>query len=86
MFESDIEQHILFDPDESAERRHVCNFCDKRFKKKNHAREHLVTHMESRPYSCTICDKGFRRLDYYWKHFGLSKICEEKKRELVEIG
>jgi hypothetical protein len=49
-------------------RPYQCKFndCDKRFKSKQHMREHLFTHLK--PYKCDGCGMGFARTDYLAMH------------------
>ncbi|XP_022083935.1 uncharacterized protein LOC110975629 [Acanthaster planci] len=49
-------------------RPYQCKFndCNKRFKSKQHMREHLFTHLK--PYKCDGCGMGFARTDYLAMH------------------
>ncbi|XP_011190612.1 transcription factor grauzone [Zeugodacus cucurbitae] len=42
-----------------AERKHVCNMCDKAFKRPKDLREHMTTHTGEVLYTCTFCPQTF---------------------------
>lgn len=38
-----------------------CDFCSRRFNRKSHLMNHMVTHQSERPYSCALCAVRYRR-------------------------
>lgn len=50
------------------EEKHICEICNKEFKRKYTLKEHLLTHNVTRPYVCNICEKGFVRKDHLTRH------------------
>ena len=36
---------------------YLCIYCDKGFPKRSNARDHLMIHMDVKPYECNICGK-----------------------------
>lgn len=58
------------------EERHICEICNKEFRRKYTLKEHLLTHNVNRPYVCNICNKGFVRKDHLTRH---SKIHKRNK-------
>ncbi|KAG1467777.1 hypothetical protein G6F56_004223 [Rhizopus delemar] len=49
-------------------KKHVCNFCDRRFSRKYDARRHIRIHTGDKPYICPGCSKGFARSDALRRH------------------
>ena len=37
-----------------------CKGCDRSFKKKDHLKQHVETHLEGLSYDCPVCEKTFR--------------------------
>ncbi|XP_026325727.1 zinc finger protein 836-like [Hyposmocoma kahamanoa] len=62
------------------EERHICETCNKEFRRKYSLKEHLLTHNVNRPYVCNVCDKGFVRKDHLTRHSKIHKrnkyVCE----------
>lgn len=62
------------------EERHICEICNKEFRRKYSLKEHLLTHNVNRPYVCNVCDKGFVRKDHLTRHSKIHKrnkyVCE----------
>ncbi|XP_053381766.1 zinc finger protein 62 homolog [Mercenaria mercenaria] len=42
-------------------KKHLCEFCKKRFKYLSHLVEHQMVHTGERPYKCRYCNKGFTK-------------------------
>jgi len=69
----ELEKHIVSEKHKDLLRRShdkifSCNFCHKKFSRKQELTRHLFTHSKDKPYSCNICNKGFVRRDRLAKH------------------
>ena len=49
-------------------RKHVCNFCGKRFMRRLHLENHVRSHTGQRPFQCSICFKGFTQKSHIKNH------------------
>lgn len=38
-----------------------CDFCSRRFNRKSHLMNHMVTHQSERPFCCALCGVRYRR-------------------------
>lgn len=47
---------------------YLCIYCDKGFPKRSNARDHLMIHMDVKPYECHICGKQFRQKVHHAYH------------------
>lgn len=47
---------------------HVCEHCQRRFKRREHLRRHQLVHSGSRPFECSICERAFPRKDMLQRH------------------
>lgn len=48
----------------------VCEFCEKRFSRKDHMNRHIQeVHLYKRRFKCNECEKYFKRRDHLNKHF-----------------
>lgn len=50
----DQEQYVQVNP-------YPCDFCSRRFNKKSHLINHMVTHQTERPHGCNLCGARYRR-------------------------
>jgi hypothetical protein len=55
------------------EKNHACQFCDKKFVRRDALRMHTYTHTGEKPYVCHICDKGFNQRTPLKRHIELHK-------------
>lgn len=65
-----IEEHHQYkghDPDQ-ADREFQCEFCPKRFRRKEERKRHQNSHLNIRPHKCRICEKTFMRADHRNSH------------------
>jgi hypothetical protein len=65
-----IEEHHQYkghDPDQ-ADREFQCEFCPKRFRRKEERKRHQNSHLNIRPHKCRICEKSFMRADHRNSH------------------
>lgn len=65
-----IEEHHQYkgdDPDQK-DREFQCDFCPKRFRRKEERKRHQNSHLNIRPHKCRICDKTFMRADHRNSH------------------
>ena len=54
--------------EDDDERKHICTWCTKRFKRKDHLNKHLLTHTGERPFKCDLCPKRFITSDKLKEH------------------
>ncbi|XP_045469156.1 zinc finger protein 90-like isoform X2 [Harmonia axyridis] len=52
----------------SVEKLHVCDICNKSFKRREHLYQHIKLHTGFRPYTCEHCNKSFMRKEHLLRH------------------
>ena len=46
----------------------ACQYCSRKFTRKDHLRTHTRCHTKEKPYICPICNRGFARSDERIRH------------------
>ncbi|XP_051677590.2 zinc finger protein 438 isoform X5 [Oryctolagus cuniculus] len=61
---------------------HRCHVCSRHFQFKQHLRDHMSTHPDTRPYSCRVCRKAYVRAGSLSTHMKLQHA-ESRPKKLV---
>lgn len=63
-------------------RPYACSFCDRRFKRSDHQRQHERLHTGEKPYACQVC--GARFAQHSGLHYHKLNTCRKEKVSLAE--
>ena len=67
-FRSSLSTHFKAVHGTVDDRKHGCEFCDRRFVSVGDLRKHERNHTKEKPFQCRTCEKKFARRDYLKKH------------------
>ena len=70
-------------------RKFQCDFCGRRFKRKEHVTRHLLTHTGESEFSCDVCGRGFSTKKSLVKHINIhtgDDFEEEERKDEEEDG
>ncbi|CBY33902.1 unnamed protein product [Oikopleura dioica] len=63
-----VEEHGQYDPSQAANRKFECDYCPKRFVRKEEKLRHERSHTNERKYQCRFCNLRFLRADHRKGH------------------
>lgn len=59
---------------------HQCEYCGKKYTRKEHLANHMRSHTNDTPFRCEICGKSFGRKEHFTNHIlwhtGIVNICK----------
>lgn len=70
-------------------RKFQCDFCGRRFNRKEHVTRHLLTHTGESEFSCDVCGRGFSTKKSLVKHINIhtgDDFEEEERKDEEEDG
>lgn len=66
--EQNINNNLIGSSNNNTQKTHVCEVCQRAFKRREHLYQHVKLHTGFRPYICEHCNKAFMRKEHLLRH------------------